>query len=86
MHRLNIMKRFLTFINEEHDSSEAKLKHLEHLEDHPINAGHEGTHHALSNLLDMHRKLRGRNNDTKNPNAFDLPPSQLPILVSVKKC
>lgn len=57
------------------EANEAKLKHLEHLEDHPINAGQEGVAHALNNLQDVHRKLRGRNNDTKITMKYDGSPS-----------
>ena len=35
------MKQFQTFLSEA-AASEDKLKHLEHAEDHPINAGAEG--------------------------------------------
>jgi len=69
------MKRFSNFLKESTEASEAKLKHLEHLEDHPINAGHEGVLHALSNLQDVHRKLRGRKSDTKITMKYDGSPS-----------
>lgn len=69
------MKRFATFITESTEAEEAQLKHLEHAEDHAINAGHEGVVHALTNLQDIHRKLRGRENDTKVTMKYDGSPS-----------
>lgn len=69
------MKRFATFIAEMTQDDEKQLKHLEHAEDHPINAGHEGTMHAINNLLDVHRKLRGRDNKTKITMKYDGSPS-----------
>jgi hypothetical protein len=56
-------------------ASEEKLTHLEHLEDHPINAGAEGVKHAISNLTAVHRKLRGGDNDTRITTKFDGSPS-----------
>lgn len=69
------MKTFNNFIIESAQEEEKQLKHLEHLEDHPINAGHEGTMHALQNLVDVHRKLRGRENKTKITMKYDGSPS-----------
>lgn len=69
------MIRFQSFLREMTEADEAKLKHLEHAEDHPINAGHEGVVHALNNLKDVHRKLRGRDNDTKITMKYDGSPS-----------
>lgn len=69
------MIRFQTFLREMTEADEAKLKHLEHAEDHPINAGHEGVLHAHNNLKDVHRKLRGRKNDTKITMKYDGSPS-----------
>ncbi len=69
------LKKFTSFIREMAEEGEKKLKHLEHAEDHIINAGKEGVDHAMSNLLDVHRKLRGRNNDTKITMKYDGSPS-----------
>jgi hypothetical protein len=71
----NTLKKFTSFLKEMNEEGEKKLKHLEHAEDHPINAGKEGVDHAMSNLLDVHRKLRGRNNDTKITMKYDGSPS-----------
>jgi len=64
---------FRNFLTEELD--EAKLKHLEHAEDHVINAGHEGFTHAYHNLKDIHDHLTGKKNDTKVTMKYDGSPS-----------
>lgn len=69
------MLRFTSFLREMTEADEKKLKHLEHLEDHPINAGKEGIDHAINNLLDVHRKLRGRENESKITMKYDGSPS-----------
>lgn len=69
------MKTFNNFIAESMESSEKQLKHLEHLEDHPINAGHEGVMHALQNLADVHRALRGKPSKSKITMKYDGSPS-----------
>lgn len=67
------MTTFKDFLAEELD--ETKLKHLEHAEDHVINAGHEGFSHAYHNLKDVHDKLTGKNNGTKVTMKYDGSPS-----------
>lgn len=69
------MKNFINFLKESTEAEEKQLKHLEHLEDHPINAGHEGSLHAIQNLMDVHKKLRGRNSNTKITMKYDGSPS-----------
>ena len=69
------MKRFSNFLAEMTQDDEKQLKHLEHAEDHPLNAGHEGVVHALANLRDVHRKLRGRDVPTKITTKMDGSPS-----------
>lgn len=69
------MKKFTSFLREMTEADEKKLKHLEHAEDHPINAGKEGVEHAMNNLLDVHRKLRGRENQAKITMKYDGSPS-----------
>ncbi len=44
------LKKFTSFIREMAEEGEKKLKHLEHAEDHIINAGKEGVDHAMSNF------------------------------------
>lgn len=67
------MTSFRNFITEEVD--ETKLKHLEHAEDHVINAGNEGFSHAFHNLKDVHDRLSGKKNDTKITMKYDGSPS-----------
>lgn len=67
------MTSFKSFLAEELD--ETKLKHLEHAEDHVINAGNEGFSHAFHNLKDVHDKLTGKKNDTKVTMKYDGSPS-----------
>lgn len=65
---------FYSFLSESVES-EQKLKHLEHAEDHVINAGHEGFSHAFHNLKDVHDRLTGNHNDTKVTMKYDGSPS-----------
>ena len=67
------MTSFRNFLAEELD--ETKLKHLEHAEDHVINAGHEGFSHAYHNLKDVHDRLTGKKNDTRITMKYDGSPS-----------
>lgn len=67
------MTSFRSFLTEEVD--ETKLKHLEHAEDHVINAGNEGFSHAYHNLKDVHDRLSGKKNDTKITMKYDGSPS-----------
>lgn len=67
------MTAFRNFLTEE--ASEEKLKHLEHAEDHVINAGAEGFSHAYHNLKDVHDKLSGKENATKVTMKYDGSPS-----------
>ena len=67
------MTAFKNFLTEE--ASEEKLKHLEHAEDHVINAGAEGFSHAYHNLKDVHDKLTGKTNATKVTMKYDGSPS-----------
>lgn len=67
------MTAFKSFLAEE--TSEEKLKHLEHAEDHVINAGAEGFSHAYHNLKDVHDKLSGKENATKVTMKYDGSPS-----------
>lgn len=57
------------------EAGEKQLKHLEHAEDHIINAGSAGAMHALANLHDVHRKMKGGNNQTKITMKYDGSPS-----------
>lgn len=67
------MTSFRNFLAEEVD--EKVLKHLEHAEDHVINAGNEGFSHAFHNLKDVHDRLSGKKNDTRITMKYDGSPS-----------
>ena len=56
-------------------ASEEKLKHLEHAEDHIMNAGMEGFAHAYHNLEDTHDQLQGKKNKTTIMTKYDGSPS-----------
>lgn len=56
-------------------ASEEKLTHLEHAEDHVINAGFEGFSHAYHNLEDVHDQLQGKKNKTTIMTKYDGSPS-----------
>lgn len=56
-------------------TSEEKLTHLEHAEDHPINAGEEGFEHAKNTLNAVHNKLLGGESDVSVSTKFDGSPS-----------
>lgn len=56
-------------------ASEEKLKHLEHAEDHVINAGFEGFSHAYHNLEDVHEQLQNKKNKTTIMTKYDGSPS-----------
>ena len=58
------MKSFLQ-LNE--SVNEEQLKHLEHVEDHHINAGHEGTEHAFNTLRQTANALRGKKSTATVP-------------------
>ena len=55
------MKTFYTYLNEQTEGE--KLTHIEHLEDHPINSGHEGFNKAFDVLHAVKNHIKsGRNN------------------------
>jgi hypothetical protein len=56
-------------------ASEEKLTHLEHAEDHVINAGEEGFAHAFHNLEDVKDQIQGNKNKTKITTKYDGSPS-----------
>jgi len=64
---------FKSFLLEATD--ESKLTHLEHAEDHHINAGHEGFMHAFETLHNTHELLSGRKSKAKISTKFDGSPS-----------
>lgn len=68
------MKQFQTFITEA-ASSEDKLLHLEHAEDHPINAGAEGYAHAAKTLHSVHQAMTGKSKEASITTKYDGSPS-----------
>lgn len=67
------MTTFREYLSEE--TSEEKLKHLEHAEDHVIHGGAAGFSHAYHNLKDVHDRLTGKENATKVTMKYDGSPS-----------
>ena len=68
------MMKFTKFLKEE-ASTDDKLKHLEHVEDHVIHGGSDGFAHAFHTLNGVHDILRGANSDTKITMKYDGSPS-----------
>ena len=69
------MIHFSYFFLTEAAGSEEKLKHLEHAEDHVINAGFDGFAHAFHNLEDVKDQIQGKKNKTKITTKYDGSPS-----------
>jgi len=67
------MLSFQTFLTEA--ATEEKLKHLEHAEDHPINAGEAGFNHAKTTLMGVHDALRGKGSKVSISTKYDGSPS-----------
>ena len=68
------MLNFKFFLSEA-VSDESKLTHLEHAEDHVINAGEKGFAHAYHNLHDVHDMLKGKHTSTSVSTKYDGSPS-----------
>lgn len=56
-------------------TSEEKLTHLEHAEDHPINAGEAGYKHARATLDSVHKALTGEGSNASITTKYDGSPS-----------
>ena len=56
-------------------AEEEKLKHLEHAEDHVINAGKEGFKHAFNTLHGVHTALTKKKSEVSVSHKFDGSPS-----------
>jgi hypothetical protein len=67
------MHSFVTYLVEE--TSEEKLSHLEHGEDHVINAGDAGFKHAIDTLTGTHDLLRGEKSGVSLSTKYDGSPS-----------
>lgn len=66
--------RFSQFIVENIEDTE-RLRHIEHPEDHVINAGEAGVHHAVRTMVGVHHKLLGHNTPVKLSTKFDGAPA-----------
>ena len=66
--------RFKTFLTEA-VIDESKLTHLEHAEDHPINAGSAGFQHAFDTLHETHQLLTGKQSKASVTTKLDGSPS-----------
>lgn len=70
------MRTFTTFLREDADEAESeKLKHIEHLEDHPINDGSKGFEHAIGALDQVHNHIIAGSNDASLTMKHDGSPS-----------
>lgn len=70
------MRTFTTFLREDADEAESeKLKHIEHLEDHPINDGAKGFKHAIGALDQAHNHIIAGSNDASLTMKHDGSPS-----------
>ena len=67
------MIRFVSYLAEA--ATEEKLKHLEHAEDHHINAGKEGFTHAVNTLVNTHMLLQGKKSKATISTKYDGSPS-----------
>ena len=67
------MRSLTSFLVEE--STEEKLKHLEHPEDHPIKSGEAGFHHAFNTLKTTAETLQGHDTGTRLMTKYDGAPS-----------
>ena len=56
-------------------TDESKLTHLEHPEDHMLNAGYAGYHHAVNTLTHAHHILSGKETEAKTSEKYDGSPS-----------
>ena len=67
--------RHIFYLLKESAANEEKLKHLEHAEDHPINAGVEGYKHAVNTLSAVHKTLTGQKGGAGLMTKYDGSPS-----------
>lgn len=67
------MRGFTSFLVEE--TTEDKLKHLEHPEDHLVKSGEPGFHHAFNTLKTTAEHLQGHDTGTKVMTKYDGAPS-----------
>jgi hypothetical protein len=67
--------RHIFYLLKESAANEEKLKHLEHAEDHPINAGVDGYKHAVNTLTAVHKTLTGQKGGADLMTKYDGSPS-----------
>jgi len=68
------MSSFRKFLAEE-TKKFGKLKHLEHLEDHPVNDGEEGFHRAIDTLHQAHEHIKTGHSESSITTKYDGSPS-----------
>lgn len=68
------MIKFSQFLAEAIEDTD-RLSHLEHAEDHVINAGEEGAHHAARTLVGVHHAILGHKTPVKVTTKYDGAPS-----------
>lgn len=69
-----MVKHFNEFLAEAVEDTE-RLSHLEHPEDHVINAGSEGAHHSVRTLVGVHHAILGHKTPVKVTTKYDGAPS-----------
>lgn len=69
------MRSFSSFLREEAEPEGEKLKHIEHLEDHPINDGAKGFEHAMGALDQAHNHVIAGHHDSSLTMKHDGSPS-----------
>ena len=69
-----MIKHFNEFVAEAVEDTE-RLSHLEHPEDHVINAGASGAHHSVRTLVGVHHSILGHKTPVKLTTKYDGAPS-----------
>lgn len=69
-----MVKNFSQFLAEAVEDTE-RLSHLEHPEDHVINAGSEGAHHSVRTLVGVHHAILGHKTPVKVTTKYDGAPA-----------
>jgi hypothetical protein len=68
------MRNFALYLNEAYESTEEKLRHLEHVPDHLL-VGEAGFHHAFNTLKTTAETLQGHDTGTRIMTKYDGAPS-----------
>jgi hypothetical protein len=69
------MQSFLTFLKEETEASDGKLKHIHHAEDRPLFHGTKGFEHAKSALNQAHEHMKSGSNSSALTMKYDGSPA-----------